>query len=311
MVVERILASTADSEAGAGSGSSAAASVDSLTALEAAAAGKAGPAPLPPVHGGLAAGIAALHTGGGAAGGSPRSAAKRSTFSVAAAAGPGAAAAAGTEAAAAAAPPQQKQPPPQQQQPQQLAGGREAGVAAEGAEEPQIGRLWSGAAAGLPRAGTLADGQRQAEAEAEEELLPAEDPCGELLLHLLDEQQGAAAGAAAAPLTAGGHSRPLALATVAEDAAAVEASAQSRHEAAEVGSCCWAGWPPLGVAVHAALCNAPLHASPAGGAPPLACQHASPCPSQPPRHGLLACNLPCRSPCCARRCGARGQACAS
>ncbi len=239
-VVERILASTADSEASAVS--SAAASTDSLTALEAAAAAKAGPAPLPPVHGGLAAGIAALHAGSSVAAGSPQASAKRSTFSVAAAAGPGA-------AAQAPAPPidwqqQQQQQQQQQPQPQQLGvPGLEEGAGAEGVRHR---RLWSGAAAGPPRAGTLIEGQHAAAAGAAgfgpaeeqegegEELLPADDPCGLLLLQQLEQQ--AAAAAVAAPLGAlgGGISKPPGLATVAEDAAAVEASAQSRHEAAEV-----------------------------------------------------------------------------
>lgn len=238
-VVERILASAADSEAGGGSAvGSAAASTDSLTALEAAAAAKAGPAPLPAVHGGLAAGIAALHAGSVVSTGSPQASAKRSTFSVAAAAGPGAAAAA-AEAPA---------PPADWQQQQQQAVVPVAGLAAQGAEGQRHRRLWSGAAAGPPRAGTLGEAQQAAgaaagaaaraaaiaeEEEAEEELEPADDPCGLLLLQQLEQQ--AAATAVAAPLDAlgGGVSKPPALATVAEDAAAVEASAQSRHEAAE------------------------------------------------------------------------------
>lgn len=232
-VVERILASAADSEAGSGSViGSAAASTDSLTALEAAAAAKAGPAPLPPVHGGLAAGIAALHAGSVVSTGSPHASAKRSTFSLAAAAGPGAAAAA-AEAPA----------PPADWQQQQQAAVPVAGLAAQGAEGQRHRRLWSGAAAGPPRAGTLGEAQQAAaaagaaaaaeEEEAEEELEPADDPCGLLLLQQLEQQ--AAAAAVAAPLGApgGGVSKPPALATVAEDAAAVEASAQSRHEAAE------------------------------------------------------------------------------
>ncbi|PRW61538.1 MAP3K epsilon kinase 1-like isoform X2 [Chlorella sorokiniana] len=50
----------------------------------------------------------------------------------------------------------------------------------------------------------------------------------------LEQQAAAAAGAAPLGMLGGGASKPPALATVAEDAAAVEASAQSRHEAAEV-----------------------------------------------------------------------------
>lgn len=234
-VVERILASTADSETGGGSSGSAAASSDSLTALEAAAAAKAGPAPLPPVHGGLAAGIAALHAGSSIASGSPQATtAKRSTFSVAATAGAG--------------PPAEAPAPLEWQQQQQQAAAPGQVLVEAGAEGRRHRRLWSGAAAGPPRAGTLVEGQQAAavgagaaratdeEAGEEEagELQPADDPCGLALLQRLEQQ--AAAAAVAAPLGAlgSGASKPSGLATVAEDAAAVEASAQSRHEAAEV-----------------------------------------------------------------------------
>ena len=262
-VVERILQSTADSEAGGSvSGASTLAGPDALTPLDQAAVQQAAQQAaqqqraqqqgLGPVGGGILGNAAALATVG-AAGGSG-TAAKQSVFSVATvAAGRG-------TAAGAAGPLTGKLPLPpvfakgQRQAHQQQAAGQQE---ADGADTPAAGlhrRLWSGAAAGAPPPQEVADalqrlqvGDAQAEPAQQQQqgqpLDSADDPAGALLLGQLEASAGgdAGVGAALAPRAAVACSMLKAataatLATVVEqDALAAEASAQSRHEAAEVG----------------------------------------------------------------------------
>lgn len=224
MVVERILQSTADSEASSTGSGGGAAPPDALSHFEqqqqAQQQRPAAGVPLAgKVHGGLAAGVAALQ----ASATSPRlgaAGAKRSTFSVAAAAeGTGVAAAPGLAS-------------PQQQQQQPGFAAAEAASGSPSATDVQPRQLWQGAA----------QHPQQEPGGEGEALQPADDPSGLLLLERLEQQAAANSSAS----SAGGVSKPPALATVAEDAVAAEASAQSRHEAAEVGwglwCCCWAGW---------------------------------------------------------------------
>lgn len=267
-MVERILQSAADPEAGTTGASAASAGVvsasaagqrgpDSLAAFEQQARSQAALTPGPVLGNVLAlAPVAAAAAG-----------ARQSMFSV-----PGAAAGSALASSPVASSPRgslqstwvTKLPPPvafpggaEQQQQQQQAGDELSPGSVAGRHR----RLWSGAVAGPPPLDAAADGRPQAAAqqaqqawqadEPEAAISSADDPSGELLLGRLEVAPSGIAGSPARGPSSSSNAvaaatKPPSLATVCEnDALAVEASAQSRHEVAEVrrprrgpSSCC-------------------------------------------------------------------------
>jgi hypothetical protein len=237
-VVERILQSTADSEAGSTSSSASGlgfGGADSLTPLEHQQSATATAVP-----GGMAAGMSVVSAlaagrrggvdaGASSSGGSSPAAAggaQHSVFSVAAAGAAAAGGPAGGRGTANGAGGGAKLPAPP---------AFAAAEPAEGGSPPAaLHRLWSGSTAGAMQQ------QGQAGQQLGQQLTAEGDPTGLLLLQQL-ERTASSSGASSSGNGAGsggggssGASKQPALSRVAEDVAAVEASAHSRHEVAEV-----------------------------------------------------------------------------